>query len=185
MTEREKKQAGLLYYADDPVLRLERMRSEELCFSLNQLPPSKGEERKAILRELLGTLPETYDLLPPFQCDYGYNIHIGENCFINYRAVILDCAPVYIGKQVFIGPSLSLYTVNHPMNPEERAAGKEYALPVTIEDHVWIGGNVTILAGVTIGRGSVIGAGSLVHKSIPKGVFAAGNPCRVIRPIDE
>ena len=154
MTEREKKPAGLLYYADDPVLRLERMRSEELCFSLNQLPPSKGEERKAILRELLGTLPETYDL-PPFQCDYGYNIHIGENCFINYRAVILDCAPVHIGKQVFIGPSLSLYTVNHPMNPEERAAG----------------------------RGSVIGAGSLVHKSIPKGVFAAGNPCRVIRPI--
>ena len=183
MTEKEKKQAGLLYFADDPELLKERLWAKELCFQFNNLPPSQVSKKEAVLRKLLGTAPETFEILAPFSCDYGYNIHLGEHSFLNYNAIILDCAPVYIGSHVFIGPNLALYTVNHPMNAKERNTGREFARPIRIEDDVWIGGNVVILPGVTIARGSVIGAGSVVNRDIPSGVLAAGNPCRIIKAI--
>nr|WP_312799862.1 sugar O-acetyltransferase [Pseudomonas sp.] len=119
-----------------------------------------------------------------FHCDYGYNIELGENFYSNVNLVILDCAKVSIGRNVFIAPNVGLYTAGHPLDAERRNQGLEYAHPITIGDNVWIGGGVTVLPGVTIGEGAVIGAGSVVTKDIPAHVVAVGNPCRVLRTID-
>ncbi len=186
MTEKEKAAEGLLYDANnDPELLAEMAAGAEKCFVLNSLPPSKTEERKEAIRNLLGRTGEKFEIRSPFFCDYGYNIDIGENFFMNMNCVILDGAKVTFGDNVFVAPGCGFYTAGHPLDAEQRNKGLEYARPIKVGSNVWIGGNVCVLPGVTIGDNSVIGAGSVVTRDIPSGVVAAGNPCRVIRLIGE
>lgn len=186
MTEREKMENGLWYDANfDSELLAERLRADDLCFDLNNTRPSDTERREQILKELLPDLGENATILSPFNADYGWNCTIGSNTYINRNAYLMDCAPIKIGNHCFIGPNCGMYTAIHPTVPEERNKGLETAKPITIGDNVWFGGDVTVLPGVTIGEGSIIGAKSLVSKDIPPGVLAAGNPCRVIRSLDD
>lgn len=177
---------GILYDANnDEALIQERLRCKDLCHEYNQLLPSHAEKRQALMRGLLGTAGSSFDILAPFWCDYGSNIHIGENFFANHNCVILDAACVTFGDNVFIGPDCGFYTAGHPIDSERRNKGLEYARPITVGSNVWFGGGVKVLPGVTVGDNTVIGAGSIVTKDIPPGVTAAGNPCRVLRPITE
>jgi len=186
MTEKEKAAQGYLYNANyDQELINERTYSKGLCYEHNQLHPQKMEERAAILRKLFGKTAETFHIEQPFYCDYGYNIEIGNNFYANHNCIMLDCATITFGDNVFIAPNCGFYTAGHPLDVEQRNEGLEIAFPITVGDNVWIGGGVSVLPGVTIGDNSVIGAGSVVTKDIPPGVIAAGNPCRVIRPITE
>lgn len=161
-----------------------RLRAAELCHRLEQLPPSREEERQALFRQLLGQVKGTFFINPGFRCDYGCFITIGERFYANYNCVILDCAPVRFGDNVFIAPNCAFYTAGHPLDAATRNRLLEFARPITVEDDVWIGGNTVVLPGVTIGRGSVIGAGSVVCRDIPAGVVAVGNPCRPVRPVE-
>ena len=171
-TEKEKAAEGLLYNANhDSELQDEMKRAKCVLFKYNQLPPDQEEEKDRILTS--------------FQCDYGYNIEIGDNFFANVNLVILDGAKVRIGNNAFIAPNVGIYTAGHPFDVKQRNEGLEYAFPVTIGDNVWIGAQACILPGVTIGDNTVIAGGSVVTKDIPANVIAAGNPCRVIREITE
>lgn len=183
MTEREKMLAGYLYDCADGQLMRDRAAARELCRQFNAL--TDREEQGAVLKQLLGGMGERCIFTPEFHCDYGYNIHIGSFFFANYNCVILDCAPVTIGDNVLIAPNCGFYTATHPLLPDQRNTGLEYALPITVGNNVWFGGGVTVLPGVTIGDNAVIGAGSVVTRDIPAGVLAVGNPCRPVRPITE
>lgn len=185
MTEQEKMLSGELYCADDPELNAARHRADLLCRQLNALPMSEIALRMQMLRQLLGQVGENCVINPQFRCDYGCNIRMGENVFINYNCVILDCAPVTFGDNVFIAPNCGFYTAGHPVDYPTRNAFLEFAKPITVGDNVWIGGNVVVLPGVTIGSGSVIGAGSVVSRDIPENVVAVGNPCRPVRSIQQ
>jgi maltose O-acetyltransferase len=136
-----------------------------------------------VLRTLLGTYAAGAVLEPPFFCDYGTQIHVEAGAFINFNCVFLDPAPIHIEPQAFLGPSVQLYTAAHPLDPAARAAGPEYALPIRIGARAWLGGGAIVCPGVTIGEDTTIGAGSVVTRSIPAGVLAAGNPCRIIREL--
>lgn len=183
-TEKEKARAGLLYDANyDEELLAERMACAEKLHKLNLMSPSRETERRDLLRGLLGRTPERFTILSPFYCDYGYNIEVGEDFFMNVNCVVLDGARVTFGNHVFVAPGCGFFTAGHPLDVEQRNRGLEIALPITVGDNVWIGGNVSVLPGVSIGQGSVIGAGSVVTHDIPAGVVAAGNPCRVIRKL--
>lgn len=185
MTEREKMIAGLPYSVqDEEIFRLHRA-CVDACVLCDNLLPSQLEERKESLRRILGRTGESFLIEPGFRCDFGFNIEIGENFFANYGLVILDCAPVIFGKNCFLGPQCGIYTAVHPLDAKERAAGVEWARPVTVGNDVWMGGHVTVLPGVAIGDRAVIGAGSVVTHDVPAGVVAAGNPCRVLRAVDE
>lgn len=186
MTEKEKMSKQMLYDANyDVDLLKERVKAKNMCYDFNQLRPSETEKQNEILRELFGSTKENFCIVAPFWCDYGYNIHIGENFFANHNVVILDCGKVTFGDNVFVAPNCIFSTAGHPLDVEQRNKGLEYAYPITVEDNVWIGANVTVLPNVTIGSGSVIGAGSVVNKDIPRGVIAVGNPCRVVRKLTE
>ena len=185
-TEKEKAREGILYDANnDAELLAERQAAADMTYELNRLRPSQVAEREAVIRRLLGRTGKNVSIVSPFYCDYGYNIETGENFFMNMNCVILDGAKVTFGDNVFVAPGCGFYTAGHPLDAERRNAGLEYALPIRIGNNVWIGAQVCVLPGVTIGDNSVIGAGSVVTKDIPSGVLAAGNPCRVIRPITE
>ena len=184
-TEKDKMLRGELYDANyDPQLREERMRSKKLCRAYNDLQPDDIDGRKALLTELLGATGKEFYIEQPFYCDYGYNITLGENFYSNVNLVILDCAKVTFGDNVFIAPDCGFHTAGHPFDVEQRNAGLEYARPITVGNNVWIGAGVHVLPGVTIGDNCVIGAGSLVNRDIPSGSLAVGNPCRVIRKLD-
>lgn len=184
MTEKEKARAGLLYNNNyDPQLIEERLNCQAACQEYNLIPVRELERRRAKIREIVGEIGEQFQIEQPFHCDFGYNIHIGENFFSNFNLVILDEAPVTIGHDVFIAPDCGIYTAGHPVNVPQRNEGLEYAKPVTIGDNVWIGGGVKIMPGTTIGSNVVIGAGSVVTKDIPSNVVAAGVPCKVIREV--
>lgn len=186
MTEREKLESGLWYDANyDEDLCRERERANELAHRLNQASPGDAAARESLLRKLLGHVGEHVEVLSPLYVDYGRNVSIGDWSFLNHGAYLMDGAPITIGSHVFVGPNLGAYTAQHPLVAEERNLGLERALPITIEDDVWIGGDVKIMPGVTIGRGSVIGAGSVVTRDIPAGVVAMGSPCHPVRPITE
>jgi maltose O-acetyltransferase len=179
-SEKEKMLAGELYDPADAQLSAERQRARELWHALNALGPRDNERRHALLAELLGAANGA-DIQPPFFCDYGSQIEIGRNAYFNVNCVVLDVMPVRIGDNALFGPGVQIYTASHPMTTAGRRAGLECAKPVTIGDDVWVGGSAVVCPGVVIGSGSVIGAGSVVTRSIPEGVLAAGNPCRVIR----
>lgn len=186
MTEREKRDRGLWYDANnDPDLLAERLRARELVFDFNHTRPGDEPRQRELLMRLLGHLGERVTILAPFYVDCGYPVSIGDDSFVNYGAYFMDGAPISIGSHVFIGPNCGLYTAQHPLVPLERNQGLERARPVVIEDDCWLGADVKVLPGVTIGQGSTIGAGSIVTRDIPAGVVAAGNPCRVLRPIAE
>lgn len=186
MTEKEKGAMGMFYDPNNDVeLTKDRERVKDKCFEYNNIPPSRREERKRKMLEILGGAKGDFLIESPFNCDYGYNTFVGENFYANHNLVILDTAKVTIGDNVFVAPNCGFYCAGHPVDKDERNKGIEYALPITIGDDVWIGGNVVILPGVTVGSNVVIGAGSVVTKDVPSGVIAAGNPCRVIRPITE
>lgn len=182
-TEREKMVAGHMYNPADRILLKDRARVKTLCIEYNSIPYGVIAERKAVLKKILGKTGENFTIEPNFFCDYGYNIEIGENFYANHNLVILDCAKVKIGDNVFIAPNVGIYAATHPVDTDRRVAGEEYALPITIGNNVWIGGNVVILPGVTIGDNVVIGAGSVVTKDIPSNVMAYGNPCRIAKEI--
>ena len=184
MTELEKMIAGELYNAEVPDLQAMRTRAAQLCHQLEQLSPTEGEARLALLKELLGKTGEHLTINHGFKCDYGSNITVGEHFYANYNLVVLDCAPVVFGENVFIAPNCGFYTAGHPLDAPTRNSGLEFAKPITVGDNVWIGGNVTVLPGVTIGSGSVIGAGSVVTRDIPDHVVAVGNPCKPVRAIE-
>ncbi len=186
MTEKEKMQRQMLYDANnDSDLLAERTAAKELCYQFNLLRPSDEEGQRKLLRRLLGKTKGAFCVLAPFWCDYGYNIEIGENFFANHNTVILDGARVTFGDNVFVAPDCGFYTAGHPIDFERRNQGLEYAYPITVGDNVWIGAGVRVMPGVTIGSNVVIGGGSVVVKDIPSNSVAAGNPCRVIRPITE
>jgi maltose O-acetyltransferase len=185
LTEKEKMLSGKLYKAFGPELLEERQRAKEAIFDYNALRPGEVEKRNEILRKLFKKVPRNFFIEPPFRCDYGYNISIGENFYSNYNCVILDCAEVNIGDNVLFGPNVSLFTAGHPVHHELRVQEFEYAFPITIGDNAWIGGGAILNAGVTIGENTVIGSGSVVTRDIPANVIAAGNPCKVIREITD
>lgn len=184
-SEKEKMISGKPYKAFGDELLAERQYAKEMIFNFNSLRPNQIDERNEILKRLLGKTKDKYFIEPPFRCDYGYNIEIGENFYSNYNLIILDCAPVKIGDNVLIGPNVSIYTAGHPLHYEIRNQEYEYAFPIIIGDNVWIGGNVVINPGVSIGENSVIGSGSVVTKDIPNNVIAIGNPCKVLRVITD
>ncbi|MDU4961979.1 MAG: sugar O-acetyltransferase [Sporomusaceae bacterium] len=184
MTEKEKAQKGYLYDANnDAALIAERTACQDLCFAYNQLRPSMLTERIGLMKQILGRIKGKFVIEQPFWCDYGYNIEIGDNFYANHNCTILDGARVSFGDQVFIAPNCGFYTAGHPLDHEQRNQGLEYAYPIRVGNHVWIGAHSIVLPGVTIADGVVIGAGSVVNKDIPAGVIAAGNPCKVIRSV--
>lgn len=185
MTEKEKMLASGLYQPFEPSLCQDRRHAKELLYRYNGLSPLCVEEREVLLKELFGTTKKNIFVEPPFQCDYGYNIHVGENFYANVNCVILDEAPVTIGDYVLLAPNVSLCTAGHPENVSQRRAGYEYAYPINIGNDVWLGAGVIVAPGVTIGDNTIIGAGSVVTRDIPANVVAVGNPCRVLRPIRE
>ncbi|GHA54706.1 maltose O-acetyltransferase [Pontibacter akesuensis] len=175
--------SGELYDALDKQLSKERLQARLLLKALNDSREDQETERAKLLKELIPNAGEGLWIQPPFYCDYGTNIQIGERVFFNFNCVVLDVMQVTIGSRSLFGPNVQIYTATHSMDYKERASGLEYAKPITIGEDVWIGGSVVICPGVTIGDRSVIGAGSVVAKDIPANVFAAGNPCRVIRDL--
>jgi maltose O-acetyltransferase len=183
-TEREKMLAGDLYDPLDPELVASRNRARDLCQELNATRESDQDRRRAILRDLFGMGGESVWMQPPFFCDYGSNIELGERVFFNFNCVVLDVCPVRIGDFTLFGPGVQILTPMHPLNAELRRQ-QEFGKPIEIGADVWVGGGALILPGVRVGSRTVIGAGSVVTRDIPDGVFAAGNPCRIIRAITE
>lgn len=181
--EREKMLAGEAYLAMDVELTAARSRARRLWQRYNLTDPEEREPRAEILRELLGRLGTGAVIEPPFYCDYGSQIELSDGVFVNLNCVFLDPARIRIGAQTNLGPNVQLLTADHPRDPRERVAGPELARPIEIGARVWLGGGVIVCPGVTIGDGSTIGAGSVVARDIPAGVIAAGNPCRVLRPV--
>lgn len=181
--EKEKMIAGEIYNALDPVLVQERYIANVICAEFN----SKAVDERNLEHELSKLLKTNGQFMvkPPFQCDYGYNIHLEENVFINYNCVFLDVCPIEIGANTLIGPCTQIYTACHPVSPSERLNGVEFGKKVVIGKNVWIGGGCIILPGVCIGNHSVLGAGSVVTHDIPDYVVAAGNPCKVLKHLDK
>ncbi len=184
MTEKEKMLSGILYDANEKSLVNDRLNCKDICFKYNQLMPSNLIEREDIIKELFKNVKENFNIISPFYCDYGYNIEIGKNFFMNHNCVILDCTKVIFGDNVLVGPDCGFYTASHPDDKDIRNKGLETAHPIIIGNDVWIGGGVRILPNVTIGSNVVIGAGSVVTKDIPSNTIACGNPCKVIKKIE-
>ncbi len=182
-TEKEKMIAGELYFAGEEELVNERINIRKLTKEYNITQPDDIEKRKELLKKILNC-GDNISIEPPFYCDYGYNIEIGDNFYANFACTILDVNKVKIGKNVMFGPNVQVYTATHPLKAEERIKGLELSKPIEIGDNVWINGGAIICPGVKIGNNTTIGAGSVVTKDIPDNVFAAGNPCKVIKEID-
>lgn len=183
-TERQQMLAGELYDPMDAELVVARARARDLCQALNATREAEQEERRRILQDLFAAGGDSVWMQPPFFCDYGTNIELGERVFFNFNCVVLDVCHVRIGSFTLLGPAVQIYTPMHPFNAELRRR-QEFGKPVDIGSDVWVGGGAIILPGVRIGSGAVIGAGSVVTRDVPDGVFAAGNPCRMIREITE
>lgn len=184
MTEKEKAQSGLPYCArNDAEMIHDRLCAKDLCSDYNRLPLYDEEERNRILRKLLGNLGSESEILEPFQCDYGYNIRIGDNFTAYHNLVVIDSAAVTIGDNVIIGPNVELCCTIYPDDLESRNSGIEIAKPIKIGNNVRIGGNVCICPGITIGDGSIVENGSVVTQSVPEFTVVGGNPCRIIRKI--
>jgi maltose O-acetyltransferase len=181
-SERQKMLAGELYNALDPELVTARNRARDLCQALNRSREEDVEERRRILKDLFAAGGDTVWMQPPFYCDYGANIELGERVFFNFNCVVLDVCTVRIGSFTLLGPAVQIYTPLHPLDAELRRR-EEYGKPIEIGADVWVGGGAIILPGVSIGARAVIGAGSVVTRDVPEATFAAGNPCRVIRGI--
>ncbi|MHA7967574.1 sugar O-acetyltransferase [Paenibacillus sp. CAU 1782] len=185
MNQKERMLAGLPYKAWLDGLTEERTECRLKIREYNQLRPDEHERRNELVQSILGKAGENINIEPPFRCDYGTNIEVGNNFYANFNCTILDVGKVTIGNNALLAPNVSIYTAGHPIHPDSRNSGYEYGIAITIGDNVWIGGNVIINPGVTIGSNVVIGAGSIVTKDIPDNVIAVGSPCKVIREITE
>ncbi|KAG7380030.1 Maltose acetyltransferase [Phytophthora pseudosyringae] len=183
-TEKAKMIRGELYIAADPTLAEDRRAARELTKQFNDMTQAESPEAKAVMKTLVGAMGTDCLIEMPFRCDYGYNIHVGDNVYMNFNCVFLDGCPISIGDRVFLAPNVQLYTASHPLDPDVRSSGLEIGKPISIEDDVWIGGNVVVVPGVTIGRGAVIGAGSVVTKDVPPMCVYAGNPAKFIKAIE-
>lgn len=184
MDIRKKMRSGELYDANfNQELIDERTACKVKCQQYNTIPYEHGEERRCILESIVGRHAGSFTIEPPFWCDYGYNIILGENFYSNHNLVILDAAPVTFGDNVFVAPNCCFTTAGHPLDVEQRNKGLEYARPIIVGSNVWIGAGVTVLPGVTIGDNVTIGAGSVVNRDIPANTVAAGVPCRVIKEL--
>ena len=182
-SELQKLKDGELYDYTDPEVRAAHIRAVELCDEYNETGRTETEKRDRILRDLFGSLGENALVEKNIRIDYGFNVHAGDNFFVNYDCVFLDCAPITFGNNVFIAPQCGFYAVNHPLEADLRNSGVETGVPITVGDDVWIGGGVKVMPGVTIGSNVVIGGGSVVVKDIPSDSLAVGNPARVVKSI--
>lgn len=169
----------------NPAYEKEIRKAKRICRRYNKLSPNNNKAQQKILKKFLGSMGKNSMIVPPFWCDYGYHITVGENFYANHNMVIQDGGGVSFGDSVFIGPNCCFTTAEHAIDPEMRKAGVEIAKPIKVGNNVWIGAGCTILAGVEIGDNSIIGAGSVVTKSIPSNVIAVGVPCKVLREITE
>ncbi len=186
MTEKEKRDRGFLYNANyDGEILAEIASCNNLCHEFNQIKPSDREAQTKILEKIFAKMGKDTTVNTPFWCDFGYNTTVGDYFFANHNCQILDGGKVTFGNHVFIAPNCLFTTAEHAIDAEQRNAGLEVALPITVGDNVWFGAGVTVLGGVTIGDNTVIAAGSVVTHDIPSGVVAAGVPCRVLREITE
>ena len=183
MTQFERMMAELPYFGDDEI-RSRMMKTRNLLFEYNSLSPAEVEKKQEILRRIIGKTGEKFYIEPPFRCDYGCNIELGENFYANYNLTILDCNKVIFGDDVLVAPNVTITAAGHPVHPDSRKK-YEYGISVKIGNRVWLGANVVVCPGVTIGDGSVIGAGSVVTRDIPENVIAFGNPCKVYRQITD
>lgn len=185
MTELEKMKAGMWYDANNnPEVLKERYGCFDKCFTFNQLKPS-DPQRYQIMKDILGYLPDNLEVVTPFQCDYGKNIHLGKNVFINAYCYFMDGIDITIGDYVFIGPYCGFYTATHPIDYQKRNQGLEKALPIKVGNNCWFGANVSVMPGVMIGEDCVIGAGAVVTKDIPAHSVVAGIPAKVIKKTNE
>lgn len=185
-SEKEKMLNGEIYDANyDIELASNRIACKKLCQEYNHLPIDDLNQRKIFIKKILGKTKENVHIEPNFWCDYGWNIEVGEDFYANHGLVILDAGKVVFGDHVFIGPSCGFHTSGHPLNAAKRNQGLEYAYPIMVGNNVWIGAGVQVMPGVTIGDNCVIGGGSIVVKDIPSHSVAVGNPCKVIKRIDE
>ena len=184
MTEKEKRDNGKLYDANyDKELLDEMVKTKELCYEYNNLKPTEIEKKNELIKKILGKTGNNVRIEANFYCDYGYNIFVGDNFYMNHNCIILDGAKVEFGDNVFIGPNCGFYTAGHPIEIDLRNKGLEYAKPIKVGNNVWFGGNVVVLPGVTIGNNVTIGAGSVVTKDIPDNSIAYGNPCKKVKDI--
>ena len=181
MTEFEKMVAGQLYTTDDDELRALNQRCRDYQWQFNQ--ERDKAKRSQLLKEWFGSTGDHIYIEPLVFCDYGVNIHVGENFYANYNCTFLDVCPITIGKNAMLGPNVQLLTPLHPLDAEERISGLEYGAPITIGDNFWAGGGAIILPGVTLGNNVVVGAGAVVTKSFGDNVLLAGNPARIIKKI--
>lgn len=182
-TEKEKMLKGELYNAADPELFQERINARKLTRLYNQTLETENQLRTELLNELFGTIRTTINIEPPFRCDYGYNIYVGENFYANYDCVLLDVCEIHFGDNCMLAPGVHIYTATHPLNPIERISGAEYGKPISIGDNVWIGGRAVINPGVTIGNNVVIASGAVVTKDFPDNVVVGGNPAKIIKKL--
>lgn len=180
-TEKEKMIQGELYYPSDQELIDDRLKARKLVRAFNEISETEEEKRSEFLKDLFGSKGEKIYAESVFRCDYGYNIHVGENFYANFDCTILDGAPVTIGDNCMIAPGVHIYTNTHPVNAEKRVTEIEFAKPVVIGDNVWIGGRAVINPGVTIGSNVVVASGSVVVKDVPDNVVVGGNPARIIK----
>ncbi len=183
-TEKEKMLQGELYNPADPQLVKERENARRLTRLYNESSETEHGKRKELLKELFGSIGENIGIEPSFRCDYGANIHVGENFFANFDCVILDVCEVRIGDNCLLAPGVHIYTATHPIHPIERNAGTEYGKPVIIGNNVWIGGRAVINPGVTIGDNAVIASGAVVTKDVPANVVVGGNPAKMLKQIE-
>ena len=182
-TQRERMLSGLDYDPRDAALVADRLRARRLTHAFNQAAPDDDEARERVLAALLGRCGARVKIEPPFHCDYGTHLHVGDDVYMNFNCVVLDCALVRIGDRVLLGPGVQILAATHPVSAAERRTGREFARPVTIGDDVWLGAGVIVCPGVTIGDDTVVGAGAVVTRDLPAGVVAFGNPARVDRTI--
>lgn len=184
MNEQQLQAEGYLYKLDETLFAA-HLNAKRITRLLNATLETEVPRRRELVRELFAEAGEGSYVEPPFHCDYGYNVTVGKKFYCNYDCVFLDCGKITLGDHVMLGPKVQIYTANHPTDPEVRRFGHDQGIPVTVGNDVWIGGGSILCPGVTVGDGTVIGAGSVVTHDIPAGVVAAGNPCRVIRPITD
>jgi len=183
-TEKAKMLDGELYDPGDPELVSDRKRARHLTERYNGTSPGDGSNRRDMLDELLGSLGEECHIEPPFRCDYGYNIDVGENFYANVDCVVLDVCRVDIGRNCLLGPGVHIYTATHPLDASERATGREYGEPVAIGDDVWIGGRAILNPGITVGDNAVVASGAVVTEDVPADVVVQGNPATVAKELE-
>ncbi|ELZ82323.1 acetyltransferase [Haloferax elongans ATCC BAA-1513] len=183
-SEKEKMLAGELYDASDPELVAERKRARRLTRLFNDTDETETERREELIRDLFGAVGESFEIEPPFRCDYGYNIRVGEDFFANFDCVFLDVCPIAIGDNCQIAPGVHIYTATHTLDAAERIKGPESGDPVTIGDNAWLGGRAVINPGVTIGDDVVVASGAVVTEDVPDNVVVGGNPARVVKELE-